>query len=94
MDAAVFLIGIVLVITVIVWLRSKHRDPYDLSRLNEVEDEDPGEAWDDMVNDESGPYCHSCDHPNPLGAGRCLSCGRYEAGARSPRAPSFLDGQD
>ncbi len=77
-DAApAILFGLVIVWAAVVWIRRKRVDPYDLRRLNAVDDDDePGEAWDDMVNDESEPYCHSCDQPNPRGAGRCLSCGR------------------
>jgi hypothetical protein len=70
------LIGIAVMIAVVVWIRSKRVDPYDLKRLNDPPYEDPGEAWDDMVTEESGPYCSGCDTPNPAGTNFCQSCGR------------------
>jgi hypothetical protein len=69
------LFGIAVVIAVVAWLRRRRRrfDPYDLSRLN---DPDPGEPWEEAIDDESGPYCHACDHQNPSGVRVCTSCGR------------------
>jgi len=68
------LFGIAIVIGVAAWLRRRKRfDPYDLRRLN---DPDPGEVWDEPIDDGSGPYCHACDHQNPSGVRVCMSCGR------------------
>ena len=73
----VLIITAPIVYAVFVWLRSKRVDPYDLRRLNAASpDDDPGEAYDDMVTDDSEPYCHGCDQPNPAGVRVCLSCGR------------------
>ena len=70
------LIGVVVVIAVVVWYRRTRVDPYDLRRLNDMPYESPGEAYDDMVTADSGPYCHGCDTPNPAGTNFCQSCGR------------------
>jgi hypothetical protein len=64
------------VLAVAVWIRRKRVDPYDLRLLNAPPPEEVGEAWDDMVDETSGPYCSACDHPNPSGTNFCQSCGR------------------
>lgn len=70
------LIGFSVMLAVTVWLRRKRVDPYDLKRLYDPPPEEIGEAYDDMVTEESGPYCHGCDHGNPVGTNFCQSCGR------------------
>ena len=75
MDALV-IIGVVVVIAVVVWIRRKRVDPYDLRRLNDPPPEPPGEAYDDMVDEHSDAYCYACDHPNPPDTYFCQSCGR------------------
>ena len=55
--------GALVVAGVFAWQRRRRAMMYDLRRWH---DDPPGEAYDDMVDEDSGPYCHLCDHPNPL----------------------------
>ncbi len=66
-------IGLVAGAGIVAWRRRRRAMRYDLRRLH---DEPPGEAYDDMIDDESGPYCHLCDHPNPRDTFFCRSCGQ------------------
>jgi hypothetical protein len=69
--------GIVIGCAVVWWRRTHPRhDPYDLKLLFSDPPEPVGEAYDDMVTEESGPYCVSCDEPFPPGTSICLHCGR------------------
>jgi len=76
LDYVGLMIAVVIVFAVVVWLRRKRVDPYDLRRLNDPDPEPVGEAYDDMVDETSGPYCYACDNPNPAGTNFCQSCGR------------------
>jgi hypothetical protein len=62
----------------VVWWRRTHpkHDPYDLKLLFAEPPEPIGEAHDDMITAESGPYCVACDEPYPPGTSVCLQCGR------------------
>ncbi len=65
-------IGLVVIAGVVAWQRRRAR-MYDLRFWTE-------EEWkasdDDGVDEDSGPYCHLCDHPNPPGTHFCQSCGQ------------------
>lgn len=68
------LIGVALIVAVAAWLRSKRNDPYDLKKLwDEPEPLDPVE---EPLDEDSGPYCHSCDEPHGPGTNFCRHCGR------------------
>ena len=67
--------GLVVAVCAALWWRRRQGDRYDLRRLH-GDDDPPGEAYDDMVADDSGPYCAACDEPYPAGTRVCRRCGR------------------
>ena len=71
-------LGVVALVCGIIWWRRRYppRDPYDLRMLYKEPPQPHGEAWDDMVTEDSGPYCATCDEPHPAGTSLCRHCGR------------------
>ena len=65
--------GILVVAAVVAWQRRRRAMRYDLRYWH---DDPPGEPYEDTVDEESGPYCHLCDHPNPPDTHFCQSCGQ------------------
>jgi hypothetical protein len=66
-------IGVLALVGGVLWWKRRKAQMYDLRYWNV---DPPGEAYDDMVDEESGPYCFRCDHPNPPGTNFCQSCGQ------------------
>jgi hypothetical protein len=69
------LIAAVLILATTVWLRRRRYDPYDLKRLWDEPPKAP-DRQDEVLDDDSGPYCHSCDEPHGPGTNFCRRCGR------------------
>ena len=69
------LIGVVVLFAAGVMVRRKRIDKYDLKRLWDEPLPDP-DPIDELLDDRSGPYCHSCDEPHDAGINFCRHCGR------------------
>lgn len=70
------LLGLIAVFAAWRWWKRRQADRYDLSRLRQtplLPDEAPD---DDLLTEESGPYCHVCDEAYPVGTSACRHCGR------------------
>ena len=59
-----------------VWWRRRQARKYDLNRLFDEDETPPESEYDELVTDDSGPYCHSCDTPYPAGTRQCPRCRR------------------
>ena len=58
----------------VIWLIRRRARRYDLRYLTEDIPDEPDHEG--LVDEESGPYCFRCDHPNPAGTHFCQSCGQ------------------
>ena len=79
------LLGLAVLLAVWVWAKRRRGDAYDLRRLQDAPrtgmyDSSPlgaeEEAEVGVADEDSGPYCLSCDEAYPAGTPACPRCGR------------------
>lgn len=81
------IIGVLVIISVYAWIDCrypsglttpfvKRHDPYDLNLLKEIDTRLKAEKYGNVITDDRGSYCRSCDEPYPAGTIFCRNCGR------------------